>query len=172
MLEGKDMVLVVKRKTKSWRDYSSSKFMSETSPLILKLDDGRELPVNGEEKVQTYVKGFLEKNSPNLGQYFYKEWSDSDYEKVAEFIKAIIPHKSILDAVLANTRDEKMKSYFTSIKSAQPVNRVVADDLDFATPSKPVSNNAFDDFDAPTQAPAAPAKSTPSNDFDDLLADL
>jgi hypothetical protein len=48
----------------------------------------------------------------------------------------------------------------------------VADDLDFATPSKPVSNNAFEDFDAPTQAPAAPAKSTPSNDFDDLLADL
>ena len=172
MLEGKDMVLVVKRKTKSWRDYSSSKFMSETSPLILKLDDGRELPVNGEEKVQTYVKGFLEKNSPDLSQYFYKEWSDSDYEKVAEFIKAIIPHKSILDQVLANTRDERIKPYFSAIKSAQPVNRVVADDLDFAAPAKPVANNAFDDFDAPTQAPAAPVKAAPSNDFDDLLADL
>ena len=139
----------------------------------MKLDDGRELPVNGEEKVQTYVKGFLEKNSPNLGQYFYKEWSDSDYEKVAEFIKAIIPHKSILDAVLANTRDEKMKSYFTSIKSAQPINRVVADDLDFGAPApvKSQASDAFDDFDS-TPAPVAPAKSTPSNDFDDLLADL
>jgi len=106
-----------------------------------------------------------------LSQYFYKEWSDSDYEKVAEFIKAIIPHKSILDAVLANTRDEKIKPYFAAIKSAQPVNRVVADDLDFATPAKPISTNAFDDFDS-APAPAAPAKSAPSNDFDDLLADL
>jgi hypothetical protein len=113
----------------------------------------------------------LEKNSPDLGQYFYKEWSDSDYEKVAEFIKAIIPHKSILDAVLANTRDEKIKPYFAAIKSAQPVNRVVADDLDFAAPSKPISNNAFDEFDS-APAPVAPAKSAPSNDFDDLLADL
>ena len=37
---------------------------------------------------------------------------------------------------------------------------------------KKIANNAFDDFDAPTQAPAAPVKAAPSNDFDDLLADL
>jgi len=173
MLEGKDMVLVVKRKTKSWRDYSSSKFMAETSPLILKLEDGRELPVTNDEKVRNYVQNFLEKNSPDLSQYFYKEWSDSDYEKVAEFLKAIIPHKSILDQVLANTRDEKIKQYFTATKKSAP-SKSVADDLDFVSApvsqSKPAADPFFDDEPAPSKP--AVSKPAPSNDFDDILADL
>ena len=175
MLEGKDMVLVVKRKTKAWRDYSSSKFMAETSPLILKLDNGKELPVSNDEKVRNYVQGFLEKNSPDLSQYFYKEWSDSDYEKVAEFVKAIIPHKSILDTVLASTRDEKIKQYFSATKkpAAKSFDELDLDAAISSSPKPTQSTAKAPSFDAVDDMPfPEPAKKSSTSDFDDILADL
>jgi hypothetical protein len=176
---GKDFVLVIKRKTKAWRDFSSSKFMNEVSPLIIS-HNGREIPVSTDEKVMNFTTEFLKKNSPDMSQYFYKDWTDSEYEKVADYIKAIVPYKQIIDNLVATTKDERMKKHFTNSK---PINRTQApmgEDLEYTpapTPaSKSTSIDLEDDFDMPaapvntaTPAPAAPAK---ADDLDDLFADL
>jgi hypothetical protein len=178
LTSGKDFVLVIKRKTKAWRDFSSSKFMSEVSPLII-THNGKEIPVSNDPKVMGFVSEYFKKNSPDISQYFYKEWTDHEYEKVAEFIKAIVPYKQIIDNLVSNLKDEKMKKYFTNSK---PVSRTVApagEDLEF-TPapaqmkSSSVSVDLDMDFDS-TPAPApAPAKAAakPADDLDDLFADL
>ena len=93
---GKDFVLVIKRKTKAWRDFSSSKFMSEVSPLII-TTQGKEIPTSNDPKVMQFVSKYFKENSPDLTQYFYKDWTDYEYEKVAEYIKAIVPYKQIID---------------------------------------------------------------------------
>lgn len=111
LINGKDLVLVVKRKTKNWRDYSQSQFMKEVSPLII-THNGKEIPVSTEPKVAKFTEDFLRKNSPDLSQYFLKEWTDSDYVKIAEFIKAIVPHKEIINNLVAGLRDPKMKAQF------------------------------------------------------------
>jgi hypothetical protein len=122
LTEGKDFVLVVKRKTKAWRDYSASKFMSEVSPLIL-THDGKEIPVSTEPKVAKFATEFLKANSPDLSQYFLKEWTDEEYVKIAEYIKAIVPYKQIIDNLVSGLKDEKMKKLFTNSK---PINRTAA----------------------------------------------
>lgn len=129
LTEGKDFVLVVKRKTKSWRDYSASKFMKEVSPLIIS-HDGKEIPVSAEPKVAKFTEKFLRENSPDLSQYFLKEWSDEDYEKIASFIKAIVPYKQIIDSLTVGIRDPKMKSLFTKTQSGKS-NIETTDDIEF-----------------------------------------
>jgi hypothetical protein len=175
LTQGKDFVLVIKRKTKAWRDFSSSKFMSEVSPLII-THNGKEIPVSNDPKVMGFVTEYFKKNSPDLSQYFYKEWTDYEYEKVAEFIKAIVPYKQIIDNLVSGLKDEKMKKYFTNSK---PVSRTAApagEDLEFTpapaqTKSASVSVDLDLDFDAPN-APAAKAASKPTDDLDDLFATL
>jgi hypothetical protein len=109
-----------------------------------------------------------------LSQYFLKEWTDNEYEKVAEYIKAIVPYKQIIDNLVANTKDERMKKHFTNSK---PVNRSQApmgEDIEFspapATKSSSMSIDLDDDFiSEPAPAKSAPAK---ADDLDDLFADL
>jgi hypothetical protein len=181
LTQGKDFVLVIKRKTKAWRDFSSSKFMNEVSPLIIS-HDGREIAVSNDEKVMKFTTQFLQKNSPDMSQYFYQDWSESDYEKVAEFIKAIVPYKQIIENILASTKDERIKKYFNN---STPVNRSQApmgESLEYTPKAEPQSSSTAidledDDFGSITQAPAAqPAKAAPAasqgDDLDDLFADL
>lgn len=184
LTEGKDFVLVVKRKTKAWRDFSSSKFMNEVSPLIVKHPSGKEISINEDPKVRAFIAEYLKTNSPDISQYHYKEWTDAEYEKVAEFIKAIVPYKQIIDNLVANMKDEKMKALFTNTaKSSMKKNSALDDDLEFASSpepapakSKSLSVDLDDDFGMDsTPAPAkAPSKPAASNDFadDELFADL
>jgi hypothetical protein len=179
LTQGKDFVLVIKRKTKAWRDFSSSKFMNEVSPLII-THAGKEIPVSTDPKVMQFTSEYFKKNSPDMSQYFLKEWTDSEYEKVADYIKAIVPYKQIIENLVANTKDERMKKHFTNSK---PVNRSQApmgEDIEFspapASKSSSMSIDLDDDFasDPAPAAKAAPAKSAPakSDDLDDLFADL
>jgi hypothetical protein len=113
-----------------------------------------------------------------MSQYFLKEWTDHEYEKVADYIKAIIPYKQIIDNLVSNTKDERMKKHFTNSK---PVNRSQApmgEDIEFspapASKSSAMSIDLDDDL-ASEPAPAAkasPAKSAKSDDLDDLFANL
>lgn len=192
LTEGKDFVLVVKRKTKSWRDYSSSKFMKEVSPLIIS-HNGKEIPVSSDPKVMNFTKKFLLENSPDLSQYFLKEWTEEEYVKIAEFIKAIVPYKQIIDNLVAGLRDEKMKKLFTSTKSAMKRTAPAGEDLEFTPAPAPQSksqsisveldepDSGLEDLDEPEQeeAPTAPPATTgkgktgaKSTDLDDLLADM
>jgi hypothetical protein len=130
LTNGKDFVLVVKRKTKSWRDYSSSKFMSEVSPLIIS-HQGKEIPVSTDPKVAKFATEFLKANAPDLSPYFLKTWTDEEYVKIAEFIKAIVPYKQIIDNLVAGLKDEKMKSLFTNTKTIQRTTAPAGESLEF-----------------------------------------
>lgn len=180
LTQGKDFVLVIKRKTKAWRDFSSSKFMNEVSPLIIS-HNGKEIPVSGDERVMKFTTEFLQKNSPDMSQYFYEEWTESQYEKVAEFIKAIVPYKQIIENILASTKDERIKKYFTNSKPVARTQAPMGESLEY-TPSAPAQSSSMsidldDDFasePAPAPAPVnAPAPaSQKADDLDDLFADL
>lgn len=191
LTDGKDFVLVVKRKTKSWRDYSASKFMKEVSPLII-AHNGKEIPVSTDPKVMAFTSKFLLDNSPDLSQYFLKEWTDEEYVKIAEFIKAIIPYKQIIDNLVAGLRDEKMKKLFTVSRSTNR-SAPAGEDLEFkpsAPPAKSTSISIDDDQypdgdqDGGPELPEfkdTPASSAPSgksnsakkgSDLDDLLNEM
>jgi hypothetical protein len=185
LTEGKDFVLVVKRKTKAWRDFSASKFMNEVSPLIVKHPTkGTDIAINEDPKVRQFITEFLKSNTPDMTPYHYKEWTDSDYVKVAEFIKAIVPYKQIIDTLVSGMKDEKMKSLFTNSGSNRSMiksNLSMGEDIEFTpAPSQPaksqsisLDDDAFgmDSTPAPTQAQASTSSSM--NDLDDdLFADL
>lgn len=186
LTEGKDFVLVVKRKTKSWRDFSSSKFMNEVSPLIVKHPTkGTDIPINDDPKVRQFISEFLKNNTPDMSQYHYREWTDHEYEKVAEYIKAIVPYKQIIDNLVGGLKDEKMKSLFTNTggtKKSSSQSVALDDDLEFApAPSKsaaPAKSTSLDlDDDDFGSAPSAPAPSKPATSAsadldDDLFSDL
>lgn len=177
LTEGKDFVLVVKRKTKSWRDYSGSKFMKEVSPLIIS-QDGKEIPVSTDPKVAKFATKFLQDNSPDLSKYFLKEWTDEDYFKIAEFIKAIVPYKQILDDL--DIRDPKMKALFEKTPSRASTSN--KEDLEFtpAAKSQQQSENLSVDLpedDLLDDKPISPtqtkkANSSRTSEVDDLLADM
>jgi hypothetical protein len=176
LTEGKDFVLVVKRKTKAWRDFSASKFMNEVSPLIVKSPNGKEVSVNEDPRVRQFIGEYLKQNSPNIEQYHYKEWNDSDYEKVAEFIKAIVPYKQIIDNLVGGLKDEKMKALFTNSAPAKSkmTQAPLGEDLEF-TPapakSQSISLDDDDDFGLSQPSSPAPAPSTKASslDLDDEL---
>ena len=188
LTEGKDFVLVVKRKTKSWRDYSASKFMKEVSPLIIS-HNGKEIPVSSDPKVSAFTKKFLLENSPDLSQYFLKDWSEEDYVKIAEFIKAIVPYKQIIDNLTSGLKDEKMKKLFTNSKPAGKRTGPTGENLEFTPNSDPQTKgrdlsieideptnevDPLDDIeipDVPTKTTNSGGKRVGSNDeinFDDL----
>jgi hypothetical protein len=171
LTHGKDFVLVIKRKTKAWRDFSSSKFMSEVSPLIITHGE-KEIPVSTDQKVMQFVTEFFKKNSPDLSQYFYKDWTDYEYEKVAEYIKAIVPYKQIIENLVNTTRDERMKKHFTNSK---PVSRTVApagESLEFSPAPQTKSSSLSLEDDEMFSAPASKPAAKKQDDLDDLFADL
>lgn len=173
LTSGKDFVLVIKRKTKAWRDFSASKFMSEVSPLII-THNGQEIPVSSDPKVMKFVSEYFKKNSPDLSQYFYKDWTDYEYEKVAEYIKAIVPYKQIIDNLVGGLKDERMKKMFTNSKPISRTSAPAGEALEF-TPAAPQtkSQDIMSDLDdAPTPQPAPAKKSAGDDDLDSLFADL
>lgn len=180
LTEGKDFVLVVKRKTKAWRDYSTSKFMNEVSPLIIS-HNGKEIPVSTDPKVAAFATAFLKENSPDLSQYFLKDWTDEEYVKIADFIKAIVPYKQIIDNLTASLKDEKMKKLFTSTRSTAKLDTAPAgESLEF-TPSPQSKSESIEvelESDGPGEEPELNLPQTTSaplgktDELDDLFKDL
>ena len=181
LTQGKDFVLVIKRKTKAWRDFSSSKFMNEVSPLIIS-HAGKEIAASTDPKVMQFVSEYFRKNSPDMSQYFYQDWTDQEYAKVAEYIKAIVPYKQIIKNLVANTKDERIKKHFTN---SNPVNRSKAPmgeslDFDAAPTAKPASSAMSIDLDSDFGLDAAPTAPAPSakpaakqaDDLDELFNSL
>jgi hypothetical protein len=175
LTEGKDFVLVIKRKTKSWRDFSSSKFMNEVSPLIISTQ-GKEIAASTEPKVMGFIGDYLKKNSPDMSPYFFKEWTDHEYEKVADYIKAIIPYKQIIDNLVSTTKDERMKKHFTNTKSISRTEAPMGEAMEFsAAPTKSSSVSvSLDDLDIaePKSSSVKPSSPAKYAEVDDLFADL
>jgi hypothetical protein len=165
--------------------------MKEVSPLIIS-HNGKEIPVSSDPKVMAFTKKFLLENSPDLSQYFLKPWTEEEYVKIAEFIKAIVPYKQIIDTLVTELKDEKMKKLFTSSKPITKRTAPAGEDLEFKpapapqAKSQPISveleepegsSDEDDDLgeikEKPAPTPTGKGKANQkTSDLDDLLADM
>ena len=182
LTEGKDFVLVVKRKTKAWRDFSSCKFMNEVSPLIISAN-GREIPASTNPKIMKFFGEYLKKYSPDMSPYFLKPWTDSDYEQVATYIKAIVPYKQIIDNLVAATKDDRMKKHFTHTALA-PKTDLMLDEMEFAPTNSQTNTSISLEIEDPFEvsvpevetpvkkAAAKPEAPNVADELDDIFKDL
>lgn len=163
LLEGKDFLCVVGKKTKDFRDWSKCKFMDEVTPFVFKIGD-KSVQVKNEEKSVTLVNEFLTKNTPKMDEYYHQAWTDETFEKVAEAIISAIPQRPILEMILGKSKDQKMNELIRSKMKSPKTNNPIKkdDDLDFGLNSTPAPKKE--------SAPAEPAAKT--DEYDDLFADL
>ena len=107
LLEGKDFLCIVGKKTKEFRDWAKCKFMDDVTPFMFKIGDTQVIVENSEKSVKL-VNEFLTKNTPKLDDYLHQDWREEDFERVAEAILAAIPQKEIIQMVLERSKDTKM----------------------------------------------------------------
>jgi hypothetical protein len=136
LLEGKDFLCVVGKKTKDFRDWSKCKFMDEVTPLVFKIGETT-VQVKNDEKSVKLVTEFMNKNTPKMDEYFHQDWTEETFEKVAEAIIAAVPQKEVLEMILERSKDSKMneliRSKMKSGKSARTKAPVEEDDLLFSS---------------------------------------
>lgn len=166
LLEGKDFLCVVGKKTKEFRDWSKCKFMDEVTPFVFKIGD-KQVQVKNDEKIVKLVNEFLLKNTPKMDEYFHQEWTEETFQKVASAIVAAIPQRSVLEMILEKSKDTKMNDLIKSkLKPAKTNNPTanVSDDLDFgdSTTSTPSTQSA------PVEQPASES----NDEYDDLFNNL
>jgi hypothetical protein len=161
LLEGKDFLCVVGKKTKDFRDWSKCKFMDEVTPFVFKVGD-KQVQVKNEEKAVKLVNEFLTKNTPKMDEYMHQDWTEETYVKVAEAVLAAIPQRQILEMVLEKSKDQKMNELIRSKmkpgKSNNPVK--VQEDIEYGLDSTPVSNQTEESVEET------------SDEYDDLFKDL
>lgn len=183
LVNGRDLILIVSKKSinSKWRDFDSCKFHDVNSPLIVKTPKGAEVACTNDAVVKEKFMDFLQKNSPDLSAYFFKPWSDADYVKVVEFLRAAIPSKALLDQAFSKCRDAKIvEAYEKSFsnakvgtgagKSVPTTNLLDTDDeLNFGSTKSNVTAATTDvDFEAPSTNASAKSQAID----DDMFADL
>lgn len=166
LLEGKDFLCVVGKKTKEFRDWSKCKFMDEVTPFVFKIGDTK-VQVKNDEKSVKLVNEFLMKHTPKMDEYYHQEWTDETFEKVAEAIVAAIPQKEILEMVLERSKDTRMNELVRS--KMKPSRKAVnlstnEDDLEFTSSKK----------EDPIESKVEESISSDSSDdeYDSLFKDL
>lgn len=177
LLQGKDFLCVVGKKTKTFRDWSKCKFMDDITPFIFTIN-GKQVVVENNEKSIKLVQEFLKKNTPKLDEYFNVEWTEETYVKVAEAIISTINNKAVINLLLERTKDEKMKELIL-----QKMNSTSAGKKQQSSSAPAQSSSSIDediDFkkNTPiTQEPASESTSEPTNEqaddeYDELFKDL
>lgn len=109
LLHGRDFLCVVGKKTKQFRDWTKCKFMDDVTPFIFKIGD-KTVAVEDNEKSVKLVQEFLKKNTPSLDEYMHKDWDNEIREKVAAAIIAIVGNRSVINMLLAKTKDTETKA--------------------------------------------------------------
>jgi hypothetical protein len=169
LLEGKDLLCVVGKKTKDFRDWSKCKFMDEVTPLVFKIGD-TQVQVKNDEKSVKLVTEFMTKNTPKMDEYFHQEWTEETFNKVAEAIIAAVPQREVLEMILERSKDTKMNELIRSKmkpgKSNAP-KASVNDDLEFT--STPSESPFIEEENGASEA----VSSTDSDDeYDSLFSNL
>ena len=198
LLAGKDFLIVVKKKSKKYKDYDDCKFLDDVVPFRFNIGGEKHI-VSLEELQQTSagqetpISKFLSENTPNMEKYYYREWTEDNYKQVASYLKAIIPYAGFMRELIDSTREEKMKQLLIDVTSG---NYGTASTPPASTPA-PAANtpapgmNLLDNTPAHTPAPVAeqpvtagqaPAAATPAapaaaapnedNEFDKMLKGL
>ena len=150
LLKGKDFLCVVGKKTKVFRDWSKCKFMDEVTPFVFKIGDKQVVVENSENSIKL-VQEFLKKNTPTLDEYFHREWTSEQFDKVAEAIVTTITPRPVLNMVLERTKDSEMKDAILrklngeSAANVAPDTNLIDEPIEFTnedkavTPLEPVS---------------------------------
>ena len=169
LLEGKDLLCVVGKKTKDFRDWTKCKFMDEVTPLVFKIGD-TQVQVKNDEKSVKLVTEFMTKNTPKMDEYFHQDWTEETFNKVAEAIVAAVSQREILEMILERSKDTKMNDLIRSKmrpgKSNAP-KASVSDDLDFT------STQTVDATSSKKEVKEVETVSASSDDeYDSLFSDL
>lgn len=174
LLEGKDFLCVVGKKTRQYRDWSKSKFMDEITPLVFKIGD-KQVQVENNEKSIKLIQEFMKKNTPEMDQYRHQDWSSETRDKVAESIISILTNRSVLNLLLERTKDEDMKNLIKSKLSGSPTSSISKkedsfleeDDLQFKSKESdlPFSNDSDDLL-------TTPEGSSSDDEYDELFRDM
>ena len=171
LLEGKDFLCVVGKKTKDFRDWSKCKFMDEVTPFVFKIGD-TQVQVKNDEKSVKLVNEFMTKNTPKMDEYFHQEWTEETFVKVAEAIVAAVPQREVLEMILERSKDTKMNDLIRSKmrpgKSSAP-KASVNDDLEFTSSTK--SDSVFSD-ESSVDSAAVSSTSDEDDEYDSLFTNL
>ncbi len=168
LLEGKDFLCVVGKKTKDFRDWSKCKFMDEVTPFVFKIGDTT-VQVKNDEKSVKLVNEFMTKNTPKMDEYFHQDWTEETFNKVAEAIISAVPQKEVLEMILERSKDSKINELIRAKmkpgkSSATKAN--IDDDLEFM--SKP-NTESLDKVLEPTSSEAS---SESDDEYDSLFSSL
>lgn len=166
LLQGKDFLCVVGKKTKVFRDWTKCKFMDDITPFVFKIGDTSVVTENSEKSVKL-VQEFLKKNTPSLDEYKHKEWTDEQFNRVVENIVSLIQPRPVLDKVLERTKDEKMKAaILAKLAGAPSPSSPSADIID-----EPVSFESEPKTDTPLE-PVTNNTSSEKDEYDSLFEEM
>lgn len=183
LIEGKDFLFVVKKKSKKYKDYDDCKFLADVVPFRFVDNDGkhvvtREELVQMSQGVETPLSKFLQANTPNMDKYKYREWTEDTYKQVALYLKAIIGYPGFMRELIDNTREEKMKhllidatsglTYGTTVQqqAAAPQQSIAPETMTAIQATAQVQPSAQVQNPAPTAQTQAPAAQAPTVGID------
>ena len=169
LLNGKDFLCVVGKKTKIFRDWTKCKFMDEVTPFVFKIGDKQVVTENDEKSVKL-VQKFLIENTPKLDEYFHKDWTEDQFNKVVEAVVSLIQPRPVLDMVLARTKDDVMKAAIEAKLAGKPTSAPSASiDEDIEFKSEPT----VESDETPLEStPAATGGEAKEDEYDELFEGL
>lgn len=175
LLEGKDFLCIVTKKTKNWRDWTKCKFMDELTPFVFNIKDNKVVMKNEEGAIKL-VTGFFEKTAPTLDEYRHQSWTDETYVEVAEYLKAAISYPEVIKMLIAETRDEKMKQLISDgvLENSSSISSNGSEEnVPFAgTTVNHLSKDTSLDEDSEDKLETVSSVSDDSDEYDDLFKDL
>lgn len=172
LLQGKDFLCVVGKKTKTFRDWTKCKFMDDITPFIFDIK-GKKVTVENNEKSIKLVSEFLKKNTPSMDEHLHVSWDDETYEKVAQAIVSTINNKAVIKLALERTKDEKMKELIeeklnnssSSTKKESGTKKSIDEDLEFTSESE-VENTPLEETNIDS------TDNSGDDEYDELFKDL
>lgn len=178
LLEGKDFLCVVGKKTKTFRDWSKCKFMDDVTPFIFEIK-GTKVTVENNEKSVKLVSEFLKKNTPSMEEYLHVSWTDSTFEQVAQAIVSCINNKAVINLLLEKTKDDKMKALIqekleakgTSAKKNKPKTEQIDENVEFEDENSAPLND-IDELEESESTDNNSSESENSDEYDELFKDL
>lgn len=165
MLNGKDFLCVVSKKTKIFRDWDKCKFMDDITPLMIKTN-GKNIIAANNPKVIKAIGAFLTENTPKIDEYLHVEWTDETYQKVAEALVGAIPHKTVLEMAIAKSRDQKMNALLRELLDRNKTNSSV-----FPEDTTVAFTNSKESTEVAAKVTETASDST-GDEYDDLFKDL
>lgn len=156
LLEGKNFGLHV-RKVGDWNNYDLCQFLGDKTPLMI---NGN--PVDKSSEGMKSITEYLKTGPQDLEKYEYKDWNESEEEKIVKIIRNTVPDGRLVSEIIGSSSDsrtttssyESQNDFFTEAKTSS------------STVSSSVSNSDNESKESPSKS----TKAAPS--LDDLYNDL